>query len=73
MFFRTGVIFGVHNDTKVRVCVDQICTDPPLNVDTLPPIIHLEYDSTTHSHDIALVPLKEKIKFTGRSPLYTLL
>ncbi|KRT80415.1 Trypsin, partial [Oryctes borbonicus] len=58
------VILGVHNDTKVRVCVEQICTDPPLTVEVLPQIVHPKYNSTTHIHDIALVPLKEKLNFT---------
>lgn len=56
----------MHNDTKARICNRQDCTDPPLAVKALRPIIHAEYDSNTHVHDIALIPLDVKINFTGK-------
>ncbi|GJQ74214.1 CLIPB15 [Trypoxylus dichotomus] len=58
------IILGMHNDTKARTCVDQKCSDPPRSVDVLPQIIHPEYNSSTHIHDIALIPLKERVDFT---------
>lgn len=64
--FRESVILGVHNDTKARICTDEFCTDPPRNVPLLPAIIHPQYESNTHNHDIALIPLKQKINFTGK-------
>ncbi|KAI4459188.1 hypothetical protein MML48_6g00015871 [Holotrichia oblita] len=60
-----GVILGVYNDTTGRICVEQFCTDPPRNVSALPAIIHPNYEPNTHNHDIALIPLKEKIAFTN--------
>ncbi|KAI4459235.1 hypothetical protein MML48_6g00020129 [Holotrichia oblita] len=62
-----GVILGVYNDTTSRICVEQFCTNPPRNVSALPAIIHPNYESNTHNHDIALIPLKEKVAFTSFS------
>ncbi|KAI4459186.1 hypothetical protein MML48_6g00015869 [Holotrichia oblita] len=59
-----SLILGVHNDTKARICTTDFCTDPPRNVLVLTPIIHPNYDSNTHNHDIALIPLKERVPFT---------
>ncbi|KAI4459014.1 hypothetical protein MML48_6g00013353 [Holotrichia oblita] len=64
MLMVESLILGVHNDTKARICTTDFCTDPPRNVLVLTPIIHPNYDSNTHNHDIALIPLKERVPFT---------
>ncbi|XP_022919414.2 phenoloxidase-activating factor 1-like [Onthophagus taurus] len=63
-----GVILGSHNSTREGTCVkselEVICSPTPKYIESLTPIVHLDYELKEHTNDIALIPFKEKIVFT---------
>lgn len=71
--FSKNVQLGEHDTSTERDCVrlgpEEICSDPPILVRTAKPVVHEEYDKSASEqhHDIALLPLKTDVNFTGKT------
>lgn len=61
-----SVRLGEWDEQTERDCQNNYCADKPVDIDIEKVFIHEDYDKIMMSSDIALIKLKQPVKFTGK-------